>query len=199
MIWAGHQRGHIKERQRFKSSALTFMTSVYARSCTLTSTPFAFFFPSLLSLLFSSGSKGRMSDSDVSCLVISIGDFPSSSPPLLLLLLNDQHFIGKKFFFPHKKFLSLPFVETLSLRIQICLQQLVLRSDLDPEPGPELFTTCSFTLRTELALGLLQQQLTDRAPHVGGATYFPAFVNHIQGFITARKQKNVAQIPDDRV
>lgn len=58
MIWAGHQRGHIKERQRFKSSALTFMTSVYARSCTLTSTSFTFFLPFFLS--FSSGSKGRM-------------------------------------------------------------------------------------------------------------------------------------------
>lgn len=58
MIWAGHQRGHIKERQHFKSSALTFMTSVYARSCTLTSTSFTFFLPFFLS--FSSGSKGRM-------------------------------------------------------------------------------------------------------------------------------------------
>lgn len=58
MIWAGHQRGHIKERQCFKSSALTFMTSVYARSCTLTSTSFTFFLPFFLS--FSSGSKGRM-------------------------------------------------------------------------------------------------------------------------------------------
>ena len=37
-IWAGHQWTHIKELRHFKSSALTFMASVYARSCTLTYT-----------------------------------------------------------------------------------------------------------------------------------------------------------------
>lgn len=78
MIWAGHQRGHIKERRRFKSSALTFMTSVYARSCTLTSTSWTFLsFPSVpLFFFFWVRVKGTyVSDSDVSCLGIS-RDFP---------------------------------------------------------------------------------------------------------------------------
>lgn len=60
LIWAGHQRAHIKELQHFKSTVLTFMTSVYAGSCTLTYTfPFC-------------GVEGtHVSDSYVSCLVDS--------------------------------------------------------------------------------------------------------------------------------
>lgn len=65
LIWAGHQRAHIKELQHFKSAVLTFMASVYARSCTLTYTfPFC-------------GVEGtHVSDGNVSCLV------PSSSATL---------------------------------------------------------------------------------------------------------------------
>lgn len=60
LIWAGHQRAHIKELQHFKSAVLTFMASVYARSCTLTYTfPFC-------------GVEGtHVSDGNVSCLVDS--------------------------------------------------------------------------------------------------------------------------------
>lgn len=60
LIWAGHQRAHIKELQHFKSAVLTFMASVYARSGTLTYT-FRF-----------CGVEGtHVSDCNVSCLVDS--------------------------------------------------------------------------------------------------------------------------------
>lgn len=62
LIWAGHQRAHIKELQHFKSAVLTFMASVYARSCTLTYT-----FP------FCEVEGTHVSDGNVSCLVDSRG------------------------------------------------------------------------------------------------------------------------------
>ena len=59
-IWAGHQRAHIKELKHSKSSVLTFMASVYARSCTLTYT-----------FLLCRVEGTHVSDGNVSCLVTS--------------------------------------------------------------------------------------------------------------------------------
>lgn len=62
-----------------------------------------YFFPSFLSLFFVRVEGTHVSDSDVSCLLISRGDFffpppPSSSFLFLLLLLNDPRFIGEHVF-----------------------------------------------------------------------------------------------------
>lgn len=82
-IWAGHQRAHIKELKDFKSSVLTFMASVYARSCTLTYT-----FP----LCRVEGT--HVSDENVSCLVTSgLFSLLLSSWHNSLQLFNDHSFI----------------------------------------------------------------------------------------------------------
>lgn len=66
-ICAGHQRAHIKELKHFKSSVLTFMASVYARSCTLTYT-----------FLLCRVEGTHVSDGNVSCLVTSGTVFPAA-------------------------------------------------------------------------------------------------------------------------
>lgn len=60
---------------------------------------------------------------------------------LLLLLLNDQHFIGGKFFLslnPHKKFLSLQLVATVSRRMQITACTSIGTQNLNPNLNQNL-------------------------------------------------------------